>query len=79
MTPQNLIDELTYRCYRYNRLRTPDITPTRWQLVFGTATNQLEQRYQAEVPLPVGTKGGCAHTKAIREGWRRNGYPYLYE
>lgn len=50
MTPQNLIDELTYRCYRYNRLQSPDITPIRWQRIFGTATVQLEQRYQEEAP-----------------------------
>lgn len=50
MTPQSVLDELTYRCYRYNRLRSPDITPTLWQRVFGTATTQLEQRYQTEVP-----------------------------
>ncbi len=41
------IDELTYICYRYNRLRTPDITPEGWKCIFPNA-DTMERRLQKE-------------------------------
>ena len=41
------IDELTYSCYKYNRDRSPDITPEQWGKIFANA-NILEQKYQQE-------------------------------
>ncbi len=40
------IDELTYRCYVYNRQRSPEIPPEDWVLVFPTAY-EMEARYIA--------------------------------
>lgn len=42
-----LVDELTYSCYRYNRLRSPDITPERWSKIFSNI-DTLEYRFQRE-------------------------------
>ncbi len=42
----NLIDDLIYNNYVYNRQRTPDITPEQWKVVYGDTT-KYEQRYQA--------------------------------
>ena len=47
-TPQDLISELTYANYKYNRQRSPHITPAQWQVVFGEATTRMEARYQRE-------------------------------
>ncbi len=38
------IDELTYICYKYNRQRSPDISPERWGKIFANV-NTLEHRY----------------------------------
>lgn len=48
MTPQAVVDELTYRNYRYNRQLRPDITPVDWARVYGETTT-MEERYQEEV------------------------------
>lgn len=48
-------DELTYRTYRANRLRRPDIAPERWCLVFDDA-ERFEARYQRE-------PGNCASAR----------------
>lgn len=49
MTYADLIDELTYRSYRWNRQRRPDIPAEKWQRVFGPAAAiLLEARYQKE-------------------------------
>jgi hypothetical protein len=45
---KGFIDELTYSCYKYNRERSPDITPERWGCVFSNI-NLLELRYQYEI------------------------------
>jgi hypothetical protein len=42
-----IIADATYICYKYNRERTPSISPEDWRCVFGDTT-RLEQRYQAE-------------------------------
>jgi hypothetical protein len=47
MTPATLVDELTYCNYRFNRDRSPEITPAQWGKIFPNI-DRLEQRYQAE-------------------------------
>ena len=49
MTPTTLVDELTYANYRYNRQRSPDITPVQWRRVIPEFTDAMEARFQAEV------------------------------
>ncbi len=44
----NIVDELTYRCYAYNRQRTPQYPPEQWKCVFGNV-DAMEKRFQAEV------------------------------
>ncbi len=48
MTAQEFIDELTYSCYQFNRLRSPEISPDRWSKIFQNA-DTLERRLQQEV------------------------------
>ena len=43
----DLIKELSYKSYRYNRERSPDIDPKSWALVFIDAA-EFEARYQRE-------------------------------
>ena len=43
-----LIDSLTYSSYRHNREISPEVTPERWQKVFGPSTDAMEQKYQGE-------------------------------
>jgi hypothetical protein len=47
-SPQEIVDELTYICYADNRATNPEVEPSRWRLVFGIATDRLEQRYQMD-------------------------------
>lgn len=47
MTPEQIIDELTYRNYRHNRGLRPDIEPADWVRVYPTA-QAMERRYRAE-------------------------------
>jgi hypothetical protein len=44
----DLISELTYRSYKYNRERSPEITIEGWDIVFTPKTEELEARYQKE-------------------------------
>jgi len=44
----NVINELTYRSYRWNRLLTPEVDAARWQLIFGPAAIEMEARFQRE-------------------------------
>lgn len=48
MTYGELIDELTYRSYAYNRLRSPDISPERWSKIYGD-TKLMEIKFHNEV------------------------------
>jgi NAD-dependent DNA ligase len=43
-----LVKEATYINYKYNRERSPDVTPEEWGKVFQKAT-ELEARYQEEI------------------------------
>ena len=47
-SPHALLDDLSYRCYCFNRERTPTIDPWRWRLLFPEA-ERYEARYQAEM------------------------------
>lgn len=47
MEAQELVDELTYRNYMYNRGLAPEITPEQWEDVYGE-TAAMEERYQKE-------------------------------
>lgn len=44
----NLIGEMTYISYKYNRERSPNITPEQWRCVFDN-TEAMEERYQREI------------------------------
>ena len=48
MTPNQLVNELAYRNYRHNRELSPNITPERWNAVYGDATAKMEGWYQCE-------------------------------
>jgi len=49
MTPfTELIDELTYRSYSYNRKRSPEIPADKWRKVFSNA-DEMEKRFQVEL------------------------------
>ncbi len=48
MTTKQLIDELTYSCYRYNRMRSPHLSVEGWCIIFKDV-NALEQRFQQEL------------------------------
>ena len=45
MTPEEMVDELTYRSYAYNRALSPWVTPEQWALVFGERTWEMEMKY----------------------------------
>jgi hypothetical protein len=47
-TFKELIDELTYRSYSYNRQRSLEIPAEHWRKVFSNADN-MEKRFQTEV------------------------------
>lgn len=47
MDAAKVIDELTYRSYRANRLMDPTIQPERWAKAYPNVA-KLEQRFQAE-------------------------------
>ena len=47
MTAGQLVDALTYASYKFNRMRSPEITPERWAKIYPQAEH-LEAHYQAE-------------------------------
>ncbi len=47
MTIGQVIDELTYSCYKHNRERAPDITPEQWKVVFSNV-DAMERKLQEE-------------------------------
>ena len=57
MKPSEVVDELTYRSYAWNRRRSPGISPERWAKVFGESAAQMEHRFAKE-------KHGENHEKA---------------
>lgn len=50
-TFMNLIDELKYANYAYNRKLSPDISPADWVTIYGFS-EAMEQRYQQEHGIP---------------------------
>jgi hypothetical protein len=42
-----LVDTLTYASYKANRLRSPEVTPERWALIYHTVY-EMEERFQKE-------------------------------
>lgn len=44
----SIVDELTYRNYRWNRLQNPDITPEQWSTILNNV-EVMELRFQSEV------------------------------
>lgn len=47
MTPGEIVDYLTYSCYRYNRKISPHITPEQWKKCFPNV-DAMERRFQSE-------------------------------
>ena len=47
MTIHEVIGELTFVNYRFNRERSPDVTPAQWARIYPDAV-ALEARYQEE-------------------------------
>ena len=43
------VDELTYGSYRHNRRIAPDVTPERWEIIYGPKTAAMETRLQSEL------------------------------
>lgn len=46
-TPSEIVDELTYRNYAWNRTISSEITPEQWSNVYGDVA-AMEARYQDE-------------------------------
>lgn len=45
---QKLVDDFLYLNYRYNRERSPDITPISWKLIYGEKVSLYEMWYQID-------------------------------
>lgn len=48
MSDVEIVDELTYRSYSYNRERFPEITPQRWVTIYPSA-EAMERRFQESI------------------------------
>lgn len=44
MTEAELLSEVTYRNYRHNRQRAPDLTPRQWSMLYGGVQTALMER-----------------------------------
>lgn len=49
-TPEQIVDELSYRCYVHNRRSCPQITAEEWAKCWPGA-EKLEAKYQTEIAL----------------------------
>ena len=45
---EELLSELAYANYAYNRRRSPRVTPEQWAKVYGEKAGEMEERYQRE-------------------------------
>jgi hypothetical protein len=54
---QKIADDIIYLNYRFNRDRSPDISPERWKAIYGDKVNKFEVWYQADTIL--GSAGLC--------------------
>ena len=53
MNDAKLICELTYINYKHNREISPNVTPKRWELVYGLNASLMEKRYTDELLAEV--------------------------
>ena len=51
MTAEQIVANLVYLNYREQRLSHPEISPRRWQLVFGDQACDFERRFISDLPL----------------------------
>lgn len=51
MSPDGIVDFLTYANYRHNRNIAPHITPAEWEKLYGPNTGVMEARYQSEISI----------------------------
>ena len=49
----DIICELTYINYKHNRELSPEISPERWEKVYGESTPSMERRYTDELLAEV--------------------------
>ena len=47
-TPEEFLDELSYRSYVSQRRQSPHRAPAEWRVIFGDRVERFEVRYQAE-------------------------------
>lgn len=45
----NIVDELIYKSYTYNRQRFPDIAPDKYTAIFGADAYLMELKYQEDI------------------------------
>ena len=46
MHSQELLNEVNYSSYSAQRQYSPEISPERWKLIFGSSVDEMEKRYQ---------------------------------
>lgn len=51
MLPEQVVDELTYRCYSYNRRRSPHVGPEKYTACGWRDVPEMEARLQAEIAI----------------------------
>ena len=72
MTPEDIVDDLTYINYAFNRDISPTITPEQWAKLYGPSTDKMEHRYQQEIfdgTRPKYQKGKDGFGWDLREDW----------
>lgn len=72
-TPQGIVNELTYRCYEFNRNEHPETTWQQWATIFGQHTRLLESRYLVE------NTGGAGVAFRLCEGPCEETFAYIPE
>lgn len=48
VTARQIVDFLTYSNYAHNRRLCPEVTPARWEKVYGPSVWEMEEQFQAE-------------------------------
>ena len=59
------VDRLNYASYAHNRRVFPNVSPERWEKVFGPQVKEMEKKFQAQL--------GCFAT-VVRGTWDADGY-----
>lgn len=49
MTPQGIVDYLTYVNFAHNRRLSPEVTVERWEKIYGPNTRAMEEQFQKEL------------------------------